>query len=390
MANEHTYDVIVVGLGPVGSLLTLLLSRQGVRVAAVERDEAVYKLPRAVNLDGEIVRALQPVGLAEELDALLQTTREGERAGFVDSEHNWLFGQDLNTVGPCGWQSLNMFDQPQVEQFLRDQALASDNVDAFVGCAAQGLGQNDQSVSVAINGAGVHRTLRGTYLIACDGAASGIRKALGVPWVNLGYDQDWLVVDVETKPGHTLGVATMQVCDPDRIVTYVCTKEPYRRWEFRLNEGETWEQMLEPEAIAGLLDKWTPRATYSVRRAAMYQFHAATADTWRVGRALIAGDAAHQTPPFLGQGMNTGMRDVVNLSWKLPMVLDGRADDRLLDSYQLERKAHARDLVDWAVAIGRLMEHMAAVEAASANPISPIRSDPFYYNVKRFFLSPTP
>jgi 3-(3-hydroxy-phenyl)propionate hydroxylase len=355
----------------VGSLVTLLLSHRGLKVAAIERDQEVYKLPRAVNLDGEIVRALQPLGLADELAGLLQPTRPGERAGFVDSKHNWLFGQELNTVGPCGWQSMNMFDQPQVEQFLRDQVLARENVDAFVGFTAEQLHQLDDRVRIDAVDGDARRTVEGAYLIACDGASSSIRKALDVEWVNLGYDQDWLVVDVATKPGHTLGTTTMQVCDPKRIVTYVCTKDPYRRWEFRLNEGETWEEMLTPETIHALLDEWTPRETYAIRRAAMYQFHAATAQTWQVGRVFIAGDAAHQTPPFLGQGMNTGMRDAINLAWKLPMVVRGESGGELLETYELERKAHAHDMVDWAVAIGRLMEHMAAVELARETAVEP-------------------
>jgi 3-(3-hydroxy-phenyl)propionate hydroxylase len=152
------------------------------------------------------------------------------------------------------------------------------------------------------------------------------------------------------------------VCDPDRIVTYVCTKDPYRRWEFKMNPGETAEQMLREETIYSLIDPWTPRGTYELRRAAVYQFHAATAARWQVGRIFIAGDAAHQTPPFLGQGMNAGMRDVINLAWKLPMVVQGVAGEALLETYYEERNAHAHDLVDWAVSIGRLMEHLAEEE----------------------------
>jgi 3-(3-hydroxy-phenyl)propionate hydroxylase len=131
-----------------------------------------------------------------------------------------------------------------------------------------------------------------------------------------------------------------------------------------MNPGETREQMLGDEKIRSLIDPWTPRGTYDIRRAAVYQFHAATAETWSKGRVFIAGDAAHQTPPFLGQGMNAGMRDAVNIAWKIPMVLSGLANEALLDSYQSEREAHAHDLVDWAVSIGRLMEHLAATEAA--------------------------
>ena len=359
------FDVTVVGLGPVGCLLTLLLARSGLKVAAIERDEEVYKLPRAVNLDGEIVRAMQPLGLAEALNDLLQTAREGERAGFADSQHNWLFGQDVRTSGSCGWQPMNMFDQPEVEGFLRQQSTGEENTSAFIGYEASDLTQNAEAVSIKVFRDGEVHTIESTYLVACDGASSPIRKALGIEWTDLGYDQDWLVVDIVTKPGHTLGLSTVQVCDPDRISTYVCTKDPYRRWEFRLNPGETWDEMLNPEKIESLINDWTPPGTYSIRRAAMYTFHAANAVHWSVGRVFIAGDAAHQTPPFLGQGMNTGMRDAINLAWKLPMVISGKASPELLNSYEAERKGHAHDFVDWAVSIGKLMEHLAAVEAAT-------------------------
>jgi len=157
---------------------------------------------------------------------------------------------------------------------------------------------------------------------------------------------------------HTLGTDTVQVCDPDRIATYVCTKDPYRRWEFKLLPGETRADMESTERVMSLIDAWTPRGTYEIRRTAVYQFHASIANEWRRGNVFIAGDAAHQTPPFLGQGMNAGMRDVINLSWKLPLVLSGTVPDTLLDTYQEERIDHAHDLIDWAVSIGRLMDHL--------------------------------
>ena len=362
---SEQFDVTVVGLGPVGCLATLLLARAGLKVAAIERDEEVYKLPRAVNLDGEIVRAMQPLGLAEALNDLLQTVRDGERAGFADSQHNWLFGQDVRASGSSGWQPMNMFDQPEVEGFLRDQATGEANCQAFIGYEASALTQTIEGVSITATNDNESHTITSDYLIACDGASSPIRKALDIEWTDLGYDQDWLVVDIVTKPGHTLGLSTVQVCDPDRISTYVCTKDPYRRWEFRLNPGETWEEMLDPAKIESLIDDWTPPGTYSIRRAAMYTFHAANAKRWSEGRVFIAGDAAHQTPPFLGQGMNTGMRDAINLAWKLPMVISGKANPELLDTYEAERKAHAHDFVDWAVSIGKLMEHLAEVEKAT-------------------------
>ena len=343
----------------------MLLANRGLRVVTIERDAAVYALPRAVMLDGEIVRALQPSGHAAPVDAMLQKIRPGDRAGFANSRREWLFGGESVDFGLNGWQPANFFSQPELEGYLRDQVLQHPNITSFVPITVTGITQDSAQVTLEVTSPeNPTQTISATWLIACDGASSFTRRNLGIEWKSLGYDHDWLVVDVRTRPGHTLGNATMQVCDPDRLTTYVATKDPGRRWEFRLLPGETRDMMLDPERIMSLIDPWTPRGTYDILRAAVYQFHAATAQDWRKGRILIAGDAAHQTPPFLGQGMNTGMRDAVNLAWKLPLVINGVCSERLLDSYQAERQAHAEDLIEWAVSIGRLMEHMADVERA--------------------------
>lgn len=356
------YDVTVLGLGPVGSTAALFLAEAGLTVAAIERDVDVYKLPRAVNLDGEIVRAFQRIGRAEAVDSIMQTVRDGERAGFAGPDRNWLFGQDMRAFGSNGWQPNNMFDQPEFEQYLRDEALGHPNVTGFVGYEATQVRTETQNTEVDIESVSDHETqsVSGRYLIACDGASSFVRRALQIGSTNLGYDADWLVVDVTVNDLNTLTHDTLQVCDPDRITTYVCTKDPFRRWEFKMLPGETAEHMQDPDTVMSLIDPWTPRGSYTIRRTAVYQFHASIANTWRKGNTFIAGDAAHQTPPFLGQGMNAGMRDVINLAWKIPHVVRGVACDALLDTYQTERYGHAHDLIDWAVSIGKLMDQMTA------------------------------
>ena len=353
------YDVALIGLGPVGCAAAILFAEAGLKVVAFERDTEVYRLPRAVNLDGEIIRAFQSSGRGKAVEALMQPVRPGDRAGFANSMRQWMFGVEASSFGSNGWQPMSMFDQPEFENYLRQQAVTHPLVTAYVGVDVHNARSDDDGVSITY---GDDEVVVVRYAVACDGAASETRKALGIDWLDLGYDHDWLVVDVTTKKRHTLGNDTLQVCDPDRISTYVCTKDPFRRWEFKLLPGETAEQMLETETIMSLIDPWTPRDTYEIRRAAVYQFHAAIAAKWRDGNIFIAGDAAHQTPPFLGQGMNIGMRDVINLAWKLPMVVRGQARDALLDTYYSERNAHAHDLVEWAVEIGKLMEHLAEVE----------------------------
>ena len=195
------YDVAILGLGPVGCTAAILLSHAGLKVAAVERDREVYRLPRAVNLDGEIVRAMQPLGIAETLNDLLQTVRPGERAGFANSRREFLFGNDARPRGLNGWQPLNMFDQPEVEGFLRQTALAQPTVTSFVGYAASHHEQDADTVRLTIApvdeaAAPASQTIEADYLIGCDGAASETRRQLGAEWRDLGYDHDWLVVDV--------------------------------------------------------------------------------------------------------------------------------------------------------------------------------------------------
>ncbi len=359
-------DIAIVGLGPVGSLASLLFAEAGLKVAVIELGTEVYPLPRAVNLDGEVIRAFQQSGRAGIVYDLMQKLRPGDRAGFANADREWLFGQEFSDFGVNGWPVSNMFDQPEFEAYLRDEVLSHKNVTAYLGCEVVKIENVNSKVEVNFThmASGASEMLTATYAVGCDGAASFVRKSLGIGWRDLGYDHEWLVVDVTINENATLNNDTVQVCDPDRIVTYVCTKDPYRRWEFKLNQGENGEDMLKEEAIQSLIDPWTPRDSYEIRRSAVYQFHAATADTWRTGNVFLAGDAAHQTPPFLGQGLNAGMRDVINLAWKFPMVINNLCSDALLDTYYQERNAHAHDLVDWAVSIGKLMDHMAEVERA--------------------------
>ncbi|NKB98810.1 MAG: bifunctional 3-(3-hydroxy-phenyl)propionate/3-hydroxycinnamic acid hydroxylase [Pseudomonadales bacterium] len=361
-----TYDLVIVGLGPVGCTAAILCAEAGLKVAAIERDAEVYKLPRAVKLDGEILRAFQAIARGHAVDELMQTVREGERAGFANSRREWLFGHEMKAFGTDGWQPSNMFDQPEFERYLREEALDHPNVTSFIGYAATDITNRTDEVSVVVNSDSEQTyAISARFLLGTDGAASFVRKSIGAGWQDLGYNVDWLVVDVTTKPGHTLGMDTLQVCDPDRIVSYICTKDPYRRWEFKMLPGETREEMLDEDRITSLIDQWTPRGTYEIRRAAVYQFHAATADRWQSGNVFIGGDAAHQTPPFIGQGMNSGLRDVINLAWKLQLVIRGVCNVELLQSYEAERNAHSHDLVDWAVSVGKLMEHTADVEQAA-------------------------
>ena len=228
---------------------------------------------------------------------ILQPYREGDEVCFANSRRERIFGQPLPAREPGGWRVISFFDQPELEATLRAIIADEDGIDVFLGEEATALRDEGDHVALDLRDLANDstRTLRAGWLVGCDGASSFVRETLGIPWTSLGYDQDWLVIDVLIEPEATLPLATMQVCDPERLTTYVCVKDPNRRWEFQLQPGETREEMQRPETIERLLASWVPADHYRLRRAAVYQFHAATAERWREGRVLLAGDAAHQT-----------------------------------------------------------------------------------------------
>lgn len=372
MDKTQKFDAIVIGYGPVGALGAGLLARRGWRVAVVDRLDDVYPLPRAVRFDGEVMRMFQELGLA---DTFQGQTASMQGAEFLDAKGERLHGIEFpdEFTDASGWRISSMFHQPLLERTLRQAVEAYDGVTVFKPYEAHVPTQDETAVGVQISPVmgGEDVTLEADYLIAADGAASPIRKALGFKFLSLGYDCDWVVVDVLLKqPLPHLGRYTQQICDPDRIVTCVPGVGNRRRWEFRLNAGEKKEEMVDEATIWRLLAPWVTPETAEIERAAGYQFHAAIADHWRDRRIFLAGDAAHQTPPFLGEGMCAGMRDVANLAWKLDMVRRGLADDASLDTYQMERGPHALDLVDHAVSTGKLMDALTDAHVTGDWPTS--------------------
>ncbi len=365
---SEIYDVAIVGYGPVGAMTALQLADAGLRVIVLDRRTEIFDIPRAVGLDSDSMRACQRLGLAADIQAVVQPRREKEEFCFTDSKRQRLFGMDVPPTGPNGWRDIAFFDQPELEEVLRQKVAERDGIDVRQGVEVREIDQSDSRVILRGEAASGAVDVEAAYLVGCDGASSFVRGVIGSKWESLGYDQDWLVIDIVMGSEADLPITMMQVCDPDRLTTYIPGRDPYRRWEFQVVEGDVREEMCAPETIEALLRPWLPPEHYEVRRAAVYQFHAAIASEWRSGRILLAGDAAHQTPPFLGQGLNSGFRDAVCLGWKLPLVLSGRCDAELLDSYQGERGPHSRDLVDRAVGIGQLMETLAAREAGRPDP----------------------
>jgi 3-(3-hydroxy-phenyl)propionate hydroxylase len=347
-------DVIVVGGGPVGVMAALLLAQRGFSVRVLERAPEVYDLPRAIVMDDEIQRVFQNAGL---LDGLRAITTPLLGAEFVRPDGERIIGTELpeGADWPLGLHPSVTYYQPELEAFLRDAA-GGHGVELSLGVEVTAVHQTATGAS-AQTGAGV---MRARWLIAADGASSGIRKQLGLGFVDQGYDQDWLVLDVKLRrPVRSLPRFVQQVCDPQRPTTYVVGHADYRRWEFQLQPGESRDEMVEPTRVWELLQPWLTRDDADLVRAVVYRFHATVADSMRAGRIFLAGDAAHQMPPFLGQGLCSGIRDAANLAWKLRLVEDGTAVDALLDTYGEERLPHAAGVVEHAVDTGRLIDELS-------------------------------
>lgn len=358
-------DVAIVGYGPVGAVLANLLGRDGWRVAVFEREPSVYHLPRAAHFDHEIMRVFQSVGLAE---AILPATCWIRGMHFVNAHHEFLFGfEQPDGLTASGWNNDYMFYQPQLELELRRGVDRYDNVSVFLEHEVNEIRAHDREEEGSADGGGdvvveardlrtgADVSIQASYVVGCDGARSVTRKLCGIELEDLTFNEPWLVTDVILKQPVDLPDLSYQYCDPARPTTYVPMPEPRRRWEFMLLPGETADEMEQPDKVLELLAPWLTPEQCEVERARVYTFHALVAKRWRAGRVLIAGDAAHQTPPFLGQGMCAGIRDVVNLEWKLDLVLRGVADDRLLDTYEPERAPHVRAYIETAVTVGAMI-----------------------------------
>ena len=361
---EHV-DVLVIGGGPVGITTALLMARRGLSVRVLERAGEIYDLPRAIVMDDEIQRVFQNVGLQEQLREI---TTPLQGAEFVRPTGERIIGLETpeNPVWPLGHHPTVTYYQPELEAFLRGAAVKA-GAELFLEVDVTQVRQVGGPQAVvhahAIDTDGIEQHHTADWLIAADGAASPIRKGLGVAFIDQGFDQGWLVVDIElTRPVASLSRFVQQICDPTRPTTYVIGHADYRRWEFQLQPGETATEMVDPDRVWELLRPWLTPDDARLVRAVVYRFHATVTERMRVDRIFLAGDAAHQMPPFLGQGLCSGIRDASNLAWKLALVTEGRAGDSLLDTYGEERLPHAAGVVAHAVDVGRLIDQLSGRE----------------------------
>jgi len=349
------YDVAIVGYGPTGAVLANLLGAAGIRVAVFERESGIVDLPRAVAFDGEVMRVFQALGLA---DAIAPAVRPSAGMRYVSAQGRTLVVREpARGEGPQGWAIHYLFHQPSLEQVLRDGVARYPNVGVFHRHEVREVADGATTAVVrVVDPAGETRTVSASFVVGCDGARSLVRRAIGADHEDLGLHQPWLVVDFVLERDVDLPPTTVQYCEPQRPTTYVNVIGRRRRWEIMLMPGDDPETIAQPESMWRLVGRWLKPGDARIERSAVYTFHSLIARRWRSGRLLIAGDAAHQTPPFLGQGMCAGIRDAANLAWKLALVLRGVAHERLLDTYDSERLPHVREFIELAVRMGNIIQ----------------------------------
>lgn len=366
-------DVAIVGYGPVGRMLALLLGRTGKSVVVIERQPVAYPLPRAVHFDDEIGRIFQSVGVPP--------NSLPDVVGPYDDFYEWraadrepLLRLDWRGLGPSGWHVSNFFYQPGLEGVLDAQVQQLDPVTVLRGWkVVTHVDDADQVTLQLQNSTDERRTVTAKYVVGADGANSLVRSWIGSTVTDLGYFHDWLVIDLlmhAPMEDFDFSPAAWQLCDPNRPTTLVPGGPGRRRFEFMRLPSETVDELNEEETTWRLMEPWgITRDKAKLERHTVYTFQARWCDDWRKGRLLLAGDAAHLMPPFAGQGMCSGLRDAVALAWRLDLVLDGRADDTILDSYGTERSEHVRHFIEASMALGEVIclpDPVAAAERDTA------------------------
>ncbi|MFN3219221.1 MAG: bifunctional 3-(3-hydroxy-phenyl)propionate/3-hydroxycinnamic acid hydroxylase [Acidimicrobiales bacterium] len=364
---EH-FDVVIVGYGPVGQVLASLLGRKGHRVAVFERFHDLYPLPRAVRLDGEVMRLLQNLQVIDDIDHELVAV--GNYLWF-GADGEVILDIEIPPVHPSGWADSYLFHQPTLERALDRRARREPTVTVLQGWAVEHIAQvgagDDGPVQLSarrVVPAGPGRveptdettTVSAPFVIGADGANSIVRNSAGISCTDFGFEESWLVVDF--KPNDMNDFAHLplasQRCDPARPVTVTGCGATQRRWEFMLVEGETAGDLEDTQRVWELLRGHASPDQGELVRHAVYVFRSIVADTLRSGRMLVAGDAAHLMPPFMGEGMCSGIRDAANLAWKLDLVLSGTAPIELLDTYTSERLPQNMATIAMSVEMGKV------------------------------------
>ncbi len=349
--------IVIVGAGPTGLTLANLLGSYGVACLLIERNASTVAEPRAVSIDDESLRTMQMIGLVE---TVMSETVAGYGSHYF-SPRGRCFAKVQPSEEPFGFPRRNAFRQPVLERQLREALARFPHVETRFEHELVDFQQDEREVRLRVRHADQDYDVACDYLIACDGASSPVRRKLGIGMSGSTFRERWLIVDLENSP--VASPHTKVFCNPQRPCIALPGPHLTRRFEFMLHAHERDEDMLAPDTIAKLLREHEAAPESKIVRTAVYTFHARLADRWREGRVLLAGDAAHLTPPFAGQGMNSGLRDATNLGWKLAAVARGQLGPELLATYEPERRGHASSMIGFALTIGRVMRPKNALDA---------------------------
>ena len=365
------FDIAICGYGPVGSTFAGLMGKLGHKVLVIEKNNGPSPTARAINTDGEQLRTFDRLGIAEKV---VENSHEVHCVHFGDANLNPIqtIEQPVG-VSAMGWPNQVLFYQPELEGFIRTSVEAESNIVIEEGTELLSFDDTPEGVTLNCKNSDGELAFFSKYLIGCDGASSFVRKELDVELEDFEYNQEWLVCDAHlTKKVNIPEKEAMQVCDPKRPGTYVPGRRGHLRFEFKKMPGEDSKELEKEENVWKLLKPWINEKNAKLERAQVYSFHACIAETWRKGNVLIAGDAAHQMPPFMGAGMGTGIRDITNISWKLDLLLKNKAHEGILDTYQKERHSHAKWTIAQTVTIGQVIEGFcAAAEGKEYEPKGP-------------------
>lgn len=379
MSTDSAVDVVVVGAGPVGLTLANILGLQGVSTIVVEERDTLIDYPRGVGLDDEALRAFQAIGL---VDKILPHTVPNQILRFLDAKRRVL-AEMAPADARFGWPKRNGFVQPLVDAELLRGLDRFDHVGVRWGRPMTSCTQDPDGVTVTLDGDGDATSVRARYAVGCDGGRSTTRRLMGVSFDGTTSPTRWLVVDLANDP---LGHPNSEVgADPDRPYASISIAHGIRRFEFMIHADESDEQAEDDAFLARMLAPFVPHPDrVDVIRRRVYTHHSRIAGSFRRGRLLLAGDAAHLMPVWQGQGYNSGIRDATNLGWKLAAVVNGQAADALLDSYDVERRKHARAMIDLSTMVGRAISPTNR-RVAAVRDIA-IRSASIVPSLKRFVL----